>query len=1596
MSLSVILPIFRAGFFVWVLTEGGYDFLSERKEEEQEMNWKRNKKWAAWLVLLAMLLNLLAPMTVWAGEEVDSLTQDSTVIAEQAGIDAEETLPEAGAAEETPTPEQTPPEADTPTSEEETTPEEIVPETPSAPEAPTVPEEEPSDAVKDSLLPETEMQQAMALKTPVETIEVTFSIETRTINGQDIVAAQNVALPKDATVYDALLDVAEANNVTVSGNESWINAINGITSNGDKYHEWSGWMFSINGSFAINTLIGETPLADRDIIRFVYCVNDDYVGRSDINFADLYVELKDLVEETQAISDTDYTEDQWQFLQDVLATAKQKLEEIDSFDAPNKADGLPGYILETPIALDTACGILMEQIQDLTNAIAKTSVYIPVKSITLEPSELVLYVGDSYQLKATVSPSYATDQQLQWEIAYNFNDALNTDVTNGLVKAEKPTTIPISVSVTCDDLKKNNITPPITKITVKEPEASSIPVDIKTAVNNTAGYLQKKRALNDWESFALARAGYKDTEYINKLESRIAAGELRYIGDYAKAIMTVEALGYDATRIGGNLVEKMYSFPWDSMYGVYGYSYVLIAADLVKDHWDETNCAWNREQLLQGILAEQDPATGAFSKDWISTDGTGIALQALSLYQEQAEVKKAIDHCLAWLQLIQKPTGGFAADDGSREENVNSTAEVLWALCALNIDPLQDEWVKGNGSNPYSALMSYANEDGSFSFGDSASEMATYQAFAALVALARITNGQTGIFDYADVGFLQLGIAIRHGEKFQSQSEIYTSPSLEKLSTVITQAKSLSSQCSPQEALDAANAIWQAIDELYKKVPAAGVVTNGVYDLEGKDSSFVLNEQSDDVAILVPDQGYLPKVMATQGNVVLEIPANVQASGVETIRLPVLLNVKDGEVEAALAELHQNVKSLEISQRVLVGAQDQSVNFDGDYVRLVFHNAADQEAAFIDHQRHAQIIKNVSSEENGRLQQLSEFTIVQNNDLVVFTKHFTEFVVYTVHTYGSGDDTAPKVTFSVDTKTVNDQYIISPMTVAIYSNDTPLSILIRQLGSDRVSIQNGSYVQSIDGYDDSRAECGWMYIVNGELLSSTPADKYILQDGDCIEWRYTHKNGADLDLKGESIAAGGAAVVPITAEERAAVAAAVQKGLAKVQQAALRSESLSAWQAFGLAAGGAKVPSGTYEALVSEVQAAKGSFRKVTDTEKMILAVTALGHGATQVGGYDLAAAIYDHPDLTRQGSNGLTFALLALDSAHYAVPKEARWTREKLVSTLLGEQNSDGGFALTKGSPSDVDLTAMALQALAPYRSQAEVSQGIDRALHYLSQAQREDGSFASRGVVNSESAAQVLLALTTLDIDPLTDGRFIKDKVTVLDHVLAYQKSDGTFSHLPGGESDELATEQGLLALTAMQQFLDGGHGIFAGFTVTSSKGSGFTDSRLISPWAAEVVQQTLDKGWLAGYADGSFRPQQSVTRAEFTALLLRSQGWPENAAQSAPFQDTADKWYAQSAAAAYERGLVRGTDGAFDGDSPITREEMAAMLCRVKGLAESAQPIMASDRNTVSPWAAGAVAAAYEKGLMVGDGQRIDPQGLVTREMAAATIWRLAERH
>jgi len=228
--------------------------------------------------------------------------------------------------------------------------------------------------------------------------------------------------------------------------------------------------------------------------------------------------------------------------------------------------------------------------------------------------------------------------------------------------------------------------------------------------------------------------------------------------------------------------------------------------------------------------------------------------------------------------------------------------------------------------------------------------------------------------------------------------------------------------------------------------------------------------------------------------------------------------------------------------------------------------------------------------------------------------------------------------------------------------------------------------------------------------------------------------------------------------------------------------------------------------VTQAVKACGGVLSKTmyTKYDAVILGLTAAGYDAKNVAGYDLTKPLSDYDGAVAQGLNGAVYALLALDCGNY--PNDIR---DQYVDYILSRQLKDGGFAFS-GDNADPDITAMALQALAQYRSRADVSAAVDRAVNCLSKLQQDDGGYASWGAVNSESCAQVLIAMCQLGIGT-DDARFIKNGHSVLDKLLSYQLGDGTFAHLENGGSDASATIQALTGLTALLKFQKDGKGIF-----------------------------------------------------------------------------------------------------------------------------------------------------------------------------------------
>ncbi len=144
------------------------------------------------------------------------------------------------------------------------------------------------------------------------------------------------------------------------------------------------------------------------------------------------------------------------------------------------------------------------------------------------------------------------------------------------------------------------------------------------------------------------------------------------------------------------------------------------------------------------------------------------------------------------------------------------------------------------------------------------------------------------------------------------------------------------------------------------------------------------------------------------------------------------------------------------------------------------------------------------------------------------------------------------------------------------------------------------------------------------------------------------------------------------------------------------------------------------------------------------------------------------------------------------------------------------------------------------------------------------------------------------------------------------------------------------------------------------------------------------------MTGYPDGTFRPDNSITRAEFAAALARAMGWQENPG-AANFADGLPEWARGFIGAMVERGVTQGyEDNTFRPDQPISRAEMVVMIMRALGIEPAGTPGFS---DNIPDWAKGYVAAAAGQGIVNGKpGNLFAPADDSTRAETAVMILRM----
>ncbi|WP_341280097.1 S-layer homology domain-containing protein [Paenibacillus sp. FSL H8-0537] len=174
-----------------------------------------------------------------------------------------------------------------------------------------------------------------------------------------------------------------------------------------------------------------------------------------------------------------------------------------------------------------------------------------------------------------------------------------------------------------------------------------------------------------------------------------------------------------------------------------------------------------------------------------------------------------------------------------------------------------------------------------------------------------------------------------------------------------------------------------------------------------------------------------------------------------------------------------------------------------------------------------------------------------------------------------------------------------------------------------------------------------------------------------------------------------------------------------------------------------------------------------------------------------------------------------------------------------------------------------------------------------------------------------------------------------------------------------------------------------------------STFTDVN--EHWASEAIQEMTASGIVSGYPDGSFRPNAPVTRAEFVVMIMKAAGTNTgNSGGAASFTDgTAISTWAKSAVEeAVSKGIVSGyADGSFRPKERITRAELVTMVARAFNIAVVQGDSSFTDSASIPNWASGAAEALKQKGVLQGrkDGQ-FDGQAEASRAEAITILWQL----
>lgn len=897
-------------------------------------------------------------------------------------------------------------------------------------------------------------------------------------------------------------------------------------------------------------------------------------------------------------------------------------------------------------------------------------------------------------------------------------------------------------------------------------------------------------------------------------------------------IIGLSAVSKDAQKLSNgidtlNAIEGLGSTNIDAINSMV---FALIAYDS-GNYEIPTNSKYTKEEIINTIISKQTSKGGwAFSGRIEDIDITAMTVSALAPYyvakdykslqiseETYNKVKTSVNKAIDFLSEVQLEDGSYSSDSNPSNSNSNSTSMVIVALSALGIDVQRDVDFIKNGKNVIDGLLKFKTDD-SLGFGFRNNEynpMATEQGLRAIVSYSNFSKDKQPYNIYTfNKGFIEEPEIPETNEK-----------------PVISGVEDIT------------------INVGDKFDPTYGVSANDKED-DDLTSQIVINGEVDTTKAGTYKLIYT--VTDSDGNTTTrEIIVTVIEKTSKKINVGIYTDEKS-IYESIEVDYYEGDTAYTVLKRLLGDKVDSTGKEDSLYVKgidgLYEFDKGPQSGWVYSVNRVKPTISAGVHKINPGDELIWHYTLDLGNDIEKSYKKFDDFLAKQDI---SSENKAPVINANDVELTIGDKFNPMENVTATDKEDGDLTTDIKIIENTVDSSKEGTYkvvyeVEDSENLKTSKEikvvvkKINGVEIEGGTGEKSNPVKVSIVEEdglktvleklkkenkitilnepvvqGDYIVYKIklskiTKANDIYLELKLKNTDKMKEIFNQYIEEPKGELSSMIKNASNWILENTKNPGYQDEWKILGLKRGNIDVPSDYYETyynnLVEVVKEKDGNLNrsKYTEYSRVIIALTALGYDPTDVGGYNLVEKLFDLNNVSKQGINGVIFALIALDIKDFQIKGNAN-SRDMMIDYIIGKQLSDGGFALY-GDKGEVDITAMAIQALAKYKDRTDVKLAIDKALNFLSNNQMNTGGFGTDEGETVESSAQVLVALNALGINE-NDERFLKNGNTIVDAIKRFEVKDGGFKHLLSQDiSNSMATEQVLYSLVSQQRLNNG----------------------------------------------------------------------------------------------------------------------------------------------------------------------------------------------